>query len=220
MKHWTIILACSAVVGLVGLSACGGDDPEGSGGSAGGDTGGSGGTAGTAGQAGNAGEAGSAGQGGGQTLASQNSAISDCGGFEAGNRGPVGYCDSEKLLWEYNPDTKTLALADSRVLLNCCGEHQFDVYLHPDTGVYEAWEIDSPEMLGGEPARCNCMCVFDFKTEVTDVRTDSIQLVLMRHVTDSGDPEQVWAGTLDFSTERSGELILDDQPLEYGCAEY
>lgn len=159
------------------------------------------------------------GSGSGQTIASENSAVSDCGGFGAGTRGPVGYCDAEKLQWAHDPDDGTLSLMDARVMLNCCGEHDFDVYVDPDTGEYEAWVIDSPEMIEGTPARCNCSCVFDFKTDVTGVRSTSIVLRLMRHVTDQGAAKQVWSGTLDLSAG-AGEIVLDDEPLEYGCAEY
>ena len=186
----------SGAVVLLGLCACSGEDV------------GSEGAAGTGGAAGE-----------GQVLASQNSAVSDCGGFEAGNRGPVGYCDAEKLRWFHDGETGTLALMDARVMLNCCGEHSFDVYYDASRNVYEAWEIDAPENIGGSTARCNCACVFDFKTEVADVAATSIDVVLIRHVTDQGTAQQIWSGTLDLAAG-SGEVVLDDQPMDYGCGEY
>ena len=217
MEYTRTLLLASGLL-LLGLCACGSDDPQE--GAAGGGSGGSAGSAGTAGTGGGAGSAGAAGQAGsGSALTSQNSVVSDCGGFEAGNRGPVGYCDAEKLMWAYDASTGTLSLLDARVMLNCCGEHSFDVYYDATTGKYEGWEIDAPEMIGTEPSRCNCSCVFDFRTEIVDVQSSTIELVLMRHETDQGAAQQVWSGTLEL-TAGSGEVILDDQPMDYGCGEY
>ncbi len=214
----TWMLGVLGGVVLAGLVACGGEDSEGDGGQSGAaGTGGGTATGGTGATAGSSGEAGSAGSAG-QTLASQNSAVSECGGFEPPNREPTDYCAAEKLLWAYDSTTRVLSLANLRVLLNCCGEHSFEVFLDAASGVYHALETDAPEMHDGQGARCNCMCVFDFKTEVP-VNATTIDIVLRRHVTDEGDAADVWAGTLDLSAG-SGEVVLDDEPLEYGCAEY
>ena len=66
-------------------------------------------------------------------ISTANSRVSECGGFESPEKRMVNdipitrdistYCDSENLQWLYDENTLTLSVLNSRVLLNCCGEH-------------------------------------------------------------------------------------------------
>ena len=142
----------------------------------------------------------------GSELIPQTYKISDCGGFELQTKAdfaPAGYCDAEVLKWAYDATTGTLKLRDNRMLLNCCGDHKMTVT--ENNGVYEVLEVDAPE----EGARCYCMCVFDFTVEAQSLAGGTIQVKLLRDVTDSGNGvEQIWSGQLDLS-KGSGEVVLD-----------
>ena len=146
------------------------------------------------------------------TVVSQNSAVSDCGGFTSSGQQASNYCDAEKLLWSFDKAAGVLSLVNTRVVLNCCGEHSFHV-VRGTTGVYDALETDT---VGGQMGRCRCMCSLDFRTEIKDVSSTSIDLVLRRHITDEGAAKEIWAGTLDLRTA-TGEVIIDGTPVEFGC---
>ena len=189
------------------LFACSGEDPSAD------NAAGSGGSAGTAGSAGTGGDATDS----PSSEVGQNAQVSDCGGFGANNRDAIPYCDAELLRWSYDASSQTLSLLDQRAFLNCCGDRTFTVNFDPDRNVYTATEIDSPEMVGGEGARCGCMCSFDWITDVVDVEPGTINLELGRHVTDDDAGAQtVWSGQLDLM-EVQGQVVVDDQPLDYGC---
>lgn len=138
----------------------------------------------------------------------QSDLISECGGFEAGGHpilgAPPAYCDAEVLHWEYEEDTTTLKLADTRIQLNCCGEHSMEVVY--DAGVYVVTETDAPD--NGD--RCKCVCVFDFTVTVSDIPAGTISIKLRRIVTDQ-QPEQklVYEGELDLSAG-SGFVVIDE----------
>ncbi len=201
----TSLFALAALL-TVGLVACSGEDPAPEG------EAGSGGSAGSAGAAGSAGTAGSGGGGQVQSVG-VDPKVSECGGFAAGQRDALPYCDAELLQWAFDASTGTLSLIDQRVLLNCCGDHAFTVTFEPDRGVYTATETDSPEDGSG---RCDCMCVFDWATDVTGVQSGTIQLELVRHETDAGASRIVWAGALDL-TAVQGQVVVDPNPVGYGC---
>ena len=69
-----------------------------------------------------------------ETVQSGNSLISECSGFVSVSKSATGdflldrdedtYCDAERLHWLYDEAAKTLKVKNSRVLLNCCGEHE------------------------------------------------------------------------------------------------
>ena len=94
-----------------------------------------------------------------------NSLVSDCGGFDyigkAADDGnsfdidPTTYCDAEKLHWIYINSTKTLKFMNTRVVLNCCGDHA--ITAANVNGEVVVSEDDQPQNSTG---RCNCMCVF------------------------------------------------------------
>ncbi len=151
--------------------------------------------------------------GGGPAL-SQQQAISECGGFEAGLRtaADTGYCDAEVLLWSYDSETGTLSLADNRINLNCCGDHSMVV--SEEDGVYVVTETDAPEFAD---ARCGCMCVFDFTVEVYDIFDQAFDFRLVRDVTDSETgAEVIYEGSLDLA-EGSGSIILDETDIGMWC---
>jgi hypothetical protein len=152
----------------------------------------------------------------------QRPATSQCGGFFGDNtnahKSPMGdpatYCDAEVLWWSYASETQTLALADNRMMLNCCGDHSIDVAL--ENGTYVVTETDAPQASAGG-ARCGCMCVFDFTTEVEPVPAGTIQLRVVRNVTDSEvGPETIWEGALDL-TAGSGNVTLDASGVDMWC---
>jgi hypothetical protein len=152
----------------------------------------------------------------------RNSAISACGGFFGANsahhKDPMGdpatYCDAQVLWWSYTSDTQVLALSDNRVDLNCCGDHSIDVDLVD--GVYVVTETDAPQANAGG-ARCGCSCVFDFSTEIVTVPEGTVQLRIVRNVTDSeAGPETAWEGSLDL-TDGSGHETIDASAVVMNC---
>lgn len=143
-------------------------------------------------------------------------ALSDCGGLDVTVE-KSDYCAAEILAWEYDPETKIFVFADNRIVLNCCGEHDMSIRLVD--GVYRITEYDAPEQI--EPdveSRCHCMCSFDYELKVQDMPHEEIQVKLLRDISDDDDWNSglVWEGELDL-TLGSGEIIIDDVPVEYGC---
>ncbi|MBW2524309.1 MAG: hypothetical protein JRI23_09050 [Deltaproteobacteria bacterium] len=140
--------------------------------------------------------------------------VSDCGGFAQPNGAgdPPAYCDAEVLHWTYDATTQTLELIDTRVELNCCGDHSMSIVKLGDA--YVVTELDAPE---GGGARCNCSCVFDFGISAEGIAEETISLELRRHVTDQGDSTVVFEGTLDL-TAGAGWELLDDMPAMF-CGE-
>ncbi|PIE17767.1 MAG: hypothetical protein CSA65_07650 [Proteobacteria bacterium] len=148
------------------------------------------------------------------------SSVSECGGFatrsksyEADSPAPTPYCDAEALRWRYDAITKTLILSDDRVLLNCCGDHT--VQVKEQNGVFVVHQKDAPE----KGARCDCMCVFDYKTTLTGVSGGSIDIEIVREVTDEpGGAKPIWSGTLDL-TRAAGEIVIDKTNVAPWCEE-
>jgi hypothetical protein len=155
----------------------------------------------------------------------QEDRVSACGGFDSAANSQAltadeaSYCDAEILRWRYEGALDKLTLTNTRVLLNCCGEHSMTVHQEGDT--YIVTERDAPEQIGplpGSGARCGCMCVFDYELAVQGVAGDSIALRLVREVTDSdAGVETVWEGELDLS-EGQGGIVLDETDVEPWCS--
>ncbi|MDI1446123.1 hypothetical protein [Polyangium sp. 6x1] len=150
--------------------------------------------------------------------------ISTCGGFLGSSEGakippspaPATYCEAERLLWNYDPETRTLGLLDARIQLNCCGEHSLAVAV--ENGVHVVTQTDAPEKLEtGDEARCGCMCVFDYAADIKPVESSTISLRIMRNVTDDEPPVTlVWEGMVDL-TAGSGEVVLSTASAEPWC---
>jgi hypothetical protein len=183
----------------------------------GGDSGGSGSSAGTGG-------AGGAGGAGGGSALTQFPAVSECGGFvKSGSPGakidppttdPATYCDAERLLWVYDAASQSLGLSNTRVLLNCCGDHSISVV--EEDGTYVINEVDAPEAAAGG-ARCGCMCVFDYTISVEPIPAGALPVRLVLDVTDSMmPPKVVFEGSLDLS-KGSGELVIDPNTVDPWC---
>ena len=147
----------------------------------------------------------------------QTGVVSDCGGFasmaDLFEEPDGGYCDAERLHYEYDAETGTLELRDARILLNCCGDRSVDVELVD--GVYVIHEIDLPEG-GEEGGRCNCMCVFDYDIAIEDVPAELVQVRLTRNEGDGAST--VWEGELDL-TSPVGVTVVDDEDVGGWCAE-
>jgi hypothetical protein len=157
----------------------------------------------------------------------QSSAISQCGGFEVNQQSQAlngsgddnfdpssSYCDAEVLDWSYDAALGKLALSNNRVLLNCCGNHSIEAT--DEEGVLVIREIDAPEF---DDARCGCMCVFDFAIELEQVAMGTIQLRLMRDVTDDDQAEQeVLVGEIDLA-KGSGSVVVDSTDVEFWCGQ-
>jgi hypothetical protein len=147
--------------------------------------------------------------------------ISECGGFVKGGTGakipqpdPATYCDAERLLWNYDTATKTLGLTNSRVQLNCCGDHSVKVTRDGETVVFT--EIDAPQAAAGG-ARCNCNCVFDYASDVSPIETGVAPLRIVRNVTDAQlSTITVWEGMLDLSAG-AGEVVISTDSAEPWC---
>lgn len=148
--------------------------------------------------------------------------LSACGGFVAGSTGvlipkpdPATYCDAERLLWNYDIPSKTLSFTNSRIQLNCCGDHSVEAKLDGATVVVT--EVDAPQVSAGG-ARCKCNCVFDYAAEISPVENGMTAFRIVRNVTDAQPPmEIVWEGSLDLSAA-SGEVIISTASAEPWCA--
>jgi hypothetical protein len=154
----------------------------------------------------------------------QYPSISECGGFvQGGNPGakidppksdPATYCDAERLLWIYDAATQSLGLSNTRVVLNCCGDHTINVVQENGTLILN--ERDAPQANAGG-ARCSCQCVFDFTVSVEPIPAGSLPIRLVLDVTDSGKPpEVVYGGSLDLS-QGSGDVTIDTTSAEPWC---
>jgi hypothetical protein len=138
----------------------------------------------------------------------QRDLISECGGFEAGGQPTMDvlpdYCAAEVLHWMYEEYTMTLKLADTRIQLNCCGEHSMEVVY--DAGVYVVTETDAPD----NGSRCKCSCVFDFTVTAYGVYPGTIRIKIKRVVTDQQPKSKlVYEGELDLSAG-SGFAVIDE----------
>ncbi len=117
------------------------------------------------------------------------------------------------LHWAYRAETETLTLADARVLLNCCGEHAMTIDLLE--GVYVVTETDDPEMTEMGPARCGCMCVFDFTLQAAGIPQETIQVQLVREVSDWEEASDlIWEGELDLG-QGTGAIVIDETYEEW-----
>jgi len=150
----------------------------------------------------------------------QRPLISACGGFAAPMIEPPQpeqstYCDAERLLWSYDAATGELAMTNSRVLLNCCGDHTIQVAQEGE--VYVVTERDAPEAAAGG-ARCGCMCVFDYATVVSPIPEGTITLRVVRDVTDQDPPVTVvgeWAVDLSAGL---GSIDVEVGTVEPWCS--
>lgn len=169
---------------------------------------------------------GGGGGGGGSTDVPENDLdvaplLSECGGFVAGGTGakipqpdPATYCEAERLLWNYDAANKTLGLTNSRIQLNCCGDHSVKVTRDGETVVFT--EIDAPQASAGG-TRCKCNCVFDYAADVSPIETGMTSLRIVRNVTDADPPTKiVWEGKLDLSTGM-GEVVVSTESAEPWC---
>jgi len=145
----------------------------------------------------------------------QQSTVSDCGGFEPkvveyDNPDAVGYCDAEVLRWTYEASTQKLTIVDARMELNCCGDHSSTIVQDGDT--YVVTQVDAPE---GGMGRCDCLCVFDFELQAEGIPAEAIEVKVLRDVTDSGvGPELVFEGTFDL-TQAAGAETIDPNPSDW-----
>jgi hypothetical protein len=147
----------------------------------------------------------------------QTSEISACGGFPQALSlvfaDPPAYCDAEVLYWEYAAATQTLTLTDSRVILNCCGEHGMTVDWRD--GHYLLTETDAPQNLG----RCSCMCVYDYRVTVQGIPQAPFEFELWRRISDSPETSgRKFTGTLDLS-QPSGFVIIDASSADPWCTQ-
>lgn len=144
------------------------------------------------------------------------SQISGCSGFTTAEkrfdsgipftRDPSTYCNAERLHWLYDKNTETLSVLNSRILLNCCGDHTISASFEKD--VLLIAEDDQP--VDGT-LRCDCVCIFDFFIEITGISSDVITLRLDLKVDDT--TVKKWEGEINLGKE-SGEIIIDDKELE------
>lgn len=140
--------------------------------------------------------------------------LSDCGGFVAAGTAPkvpqpdpATYCDAERLLWNYDAGSKTLALTNSRIVLNCCGDHSVQVTRDGETVVFT--ETDAPKG-GPGGTRCKCECVFDYAADVSPLDAGMTALRIVRNVTDNPPAKTVWEGMLDLSMTTGDVVVTTD----------
>ncbi|HTN88375.1 MAG TPA: hypothetical protein VL242_32060 [Sorangium sp.] len=144
-----------------------------------------------------------------ETEPAQVGVVSEAGGFVDPERrlaieGDESYCSSEVLRWRYDRSSGALTLADSRLLLNCCGQRA----MHVDRidSIYEITERDEPDAAN---PRCDSVCTFDFTVAIPEVSPGKVYVRLLRDVVDAqGSAELIWQGEIDV--RRSvGEVVLD-----------
>lgn len=149
-----------------------------------------------------------------QAPAEAETRISVCGGFaqqeQTLDADPAAYCDAEVLRWQYDAASEKLTLSNTRVTLNCCGEHSMSAA--EDGDLWVVTERDAPEQVGllpGDTARCGCMCVFDFEIAINGVAGDAVEVKLVRDITDvETGPTTAWQGVIDL-TAGQGEIVVD-----------
>ena len=150
-------------------------------------------------------------------LAVVSSAVSECGGFGTASgaltdsSAVAGYCDAERLTWSYDKETGVLSLLNTRVVLNCCGDHGFTTTL-AENGTYIVTETDYPEKTStGSTDRCNCMCVFDYEISLDDIPSERVSLQLLRDVKEAESVATVWQGTLDLSESSTDNVVVTNE---------
>lgn len=151
----------------------------------------------------------------------QSERLSPCDGFgglvQPLRAEPPAYCEAGVLYFTHQADGDRLTLLDSRVLLNCCGEHH--VRLELEEGVFVMRETDDPERLPGYPegVRCRCLCVFDFEVTAEGIPAERIRLRLERLVSDDASRSGLaWEGELDL-TAGAGFVVIDPNPEPDWC---
>jgi hypothetical protein len=146
----------------------------------------------------------------------QSDRVSDCGGFRGTRAAGVhtveadGYCDAEVLRWAFDAAAGVLTLSDERILLNCCGVHGMSVVV--EDGLWVVTETDEPAEGG---MRCRCLCVYDYSLRVEGVTAGTIDVRLVRFVTEEGE-RVVWEGAIDL-TAGAGAIVLDETSVEPWC---
>jgi len=135
--------------------------------------------------------------------------VSDCGGFAeeaTPTPEPRGACSQERLVWSYDRDQATLSVLDAGVILNCCGDRSIAATYDDTRAAVVLTETDRP---GDGSLRCRCVCDFDFAVDVAPLSAGPVDLELLRHVTDDGDPALVWRGRID-TAEGGGTIPVGD----------
>ena len=145
--------------------------------------------------------------------------VSECGGFITAKKAagsvvpfsldPHTYCDAERFLWNYDEKDRTVSILNTRVLLNCCGDHSVSTSF--ENGTIIITENDQPENGTG---RCRCMCVFDYFVAISGISPGNYPTRLELTIDDS--TETKWEGIL-VVIDGSGEIIIDDEPLTHSC---
>jgi hypothetical protein len=155
----------------------------------------------------------------------QSQRVSDCGGFAAtpdaalaaaDQAGSPDYCAAERLVWTYDAGRETLVVENTRVLLNCCGEHSITID-SLESGRYLIEESDAPE--GGlfGSGRCDCMCVYDFRVTAEEIPARTLTVRLKRDVTDDDEAVRtVWRGELPLA-QGAGSIEVDSNDIGPWC---
>ncbi|MFA6471767.1 MAG: hypothetical protein WCU00_06980 [Candidatus Latescibacterota bacterium] len=126
-------------------------------------------------------------------FANKNSRVSECGGFTSASKTAADpdTSSTEKLVWSYDKETRTLSLLNKRVSLNCCGAHSISAVRDGSDIVIK--ENDQPLDTG----RCKCMCLFDFATEIEGLSEDAVSLRL--ELTVDSTLFNKWSGTISLT---------------------
>lgn len=144
-----------------------------------------------------------------ETEPAQVGVVSEAGGFADPERrlaveGDESYCSSEVLRWRHDRSTGALTIADSRLLLNCCGQRA--MHVERLDNIYEITERDEPDTAN---RRCDAVCAFDFTVAIPDVAPGKVYVRLLRDVVDAqGSAELIWQGELDVR-KSVGQVVLD-----------
>ncbi|KYF65637.1 hypothetical protein [Sorangium cellulosum] len=135
--------------------------------------------------------------------------VSEAGGFVDPERrlaveGDESYCSSEVLRWRYDRSSGALTIADSRLLLNCCGQRA--MHVERIDSIYEITERDEPDAAN---PRCDAVCAFDFTVAIPEVAPGKVFVRLLRDVVDAqGSAELIWQGEIDVR-KSVGQVVLE-----------
>jgi len=139
-----------------------------------------------------------------------NEEISQCGGFNNKAKSLKVSTEPEKLIWKYDKESQTVIFINNNVLLNCCGEHCINITYDEKINIFIIEETDKPIMEGDVPLRCSCQCFYDFKIELPNISSETINIKLSRIISDQTEtPSTEWSGKLNLLRVEGEELIKE-----------
>lgn len=154
----------------------------------------------------------------GCNLLGQDYKTSECGGFEdhGGLTAEEYYCEAERVYWEYQSDTEKLRVTNTRVGLNCCGDHSMEMSAFGNK--INILELDKPRDVMG--SRCMCSCVYDFEIVASGIAENEYEVKIERRVENlkKNEEEVVFEGKWNLKDGKGMvEITRYDLDNDYFC---